>query len=161
MSERKATGAPRRVAEGKIRAWPKERGRGAEAVRWQVWIGHQLRRWRLAMDEGRGQTLKWVAFRVAMPPSRLSQIEGGHRRVDAIELLALAQAYGRGPEDLRRLFTPPSAADWKAVRERRTSDPRYSDGPGSAPVLPPTPDQSAPTRRGTRRNERRGPVPRP
>lgn len=53
-----------------------------------------LARLRLAREQS-GLTQEAVAHEVGKPQSYVSKCESGERRVDAIELLELAQVYGR------------------------------------------------------------------
>lgn len=116
--------ATSRRALPKRRPWPPvEPGRGVEAVRWQVWIGVQLREWRRRAPFGvrRGFTQAHAARRVGIRQDALSRLENGYRRVDAFELLACARAYSRSPADLAALFTPPTPERWAMIctdRER-------------------------------------------
>lgn len=123
------------------RPWPDDRGRGVEAVKWQVWIGHQLREWRRkarrAGDPTSGLHLKHVKDYVALLEDRVSRIESGERRLEAVELLALAEAYGRGTKDIAALFAPPTPDQWAQIYKARVQDPRFIKPPGARPALPP------------------------
>lgn len=102
----------------KRRPWPPiEPGRGVEAVRWQVWIGVQLREWRRRAPFGtrRGFTQTLAAQRLGLRQEALSRVENGFRRVDAVELLACARAYHRSPADLAGLFAPPTPERWAII----------------------------------------------
>jgi hypothetical protein len=105
-----------------------------------VWIGDQLRRWRLTADrDGSALMQKTAAVRTGLRQDVISQIELGWRRVDAVELCLFATVYGRSAADLARLFEPPSATAWAAILARRVPDRRFTAPPRRA--LPPFPSQ--------------------
>ncbi len=119
-------------ASWRRRPWPPVEGeRGVEAVRWQVWIGSQLREWRRQAPFGgrRGLTQGYAARRVGLRQDALSRLESGFRRVDAFELLVLAHAYARTPADLGLLFTPPTRERWAAICEGRTIAAEFTNPP--------------------------------
>lgn len=124
--------ATSRSASPKRRPWPPiEPGRGVEAVRWQVWIGVQLREWRLRAPFGtrRGFTQAHASRRLGLRQDALSRLENGFRRVDAVELLACARVYRRSPADLAALFTPPTPARWALICAGRASGAEFRKPP--------------------------------
>jgi hypothetical protein len=127
----------------KRQPWPTvDAGRGAEAVRWQVWLGVQLQEWRSSTPYGgrRGLTQAEAARRVGIRQESLSRLESGRRRTDAYELVVFARAYRRSTADIAALFTPPTAEQWAAVREGRVDVAVYRvppSGPASAPATHP------------------------
>ncbi len=119
------------------RPWPAIEGeRGAEAVRWQVWIGVQLRSWRkqAPFGHGRGMTQQQAARRLGLRQEALSRAESGQRRVDAYELLVFARTYQRLVTDLAALFSPPSPVEWMSIRQRFAPDPCFHEGPTGLPL---------------------------
>ena len=61
--------------------------------------------------------------------------------MDAVELLAFAQIYGKGPEDIGSLFRTPCVTEWAGVLVGRQPDPAFRDPPkewarGSAAARP-------------------------
>ena len=71
----------------------------------------------VAAREAAGLTQREVAHRLRRPQSYIAKIEGGERRVDVIEFIALAGAIGAAPTELfARLVTPRG----RAIRTRRS-----------------------------------------
>jgi transcriptional regulator with XRE-family HTH domain len=103
-------------------------------VKWQVWIGYQLRGWRMQADEGGGLPQKNLRPLAGLTEPMISRIESGERRVEAVELRALATAYSRRTADIAALFTPPTAAAWAKASRGRAPDPRFSAPPGVRPL---------------------------
>lgn len=126
--------------------WPAiDSGRDIDAVRWQVWIGVQLRAWRKAapFGRGRGMTQKQAAERLGLRQEALSRAESGQRRVDAYELLVFARAYQRQAADVANLFSPPSPEEWARVRRRFIDDARFHEAPrGLSPAVSRMPGQT-------------------
>jgi hypothetical protein len=109
--------------------WPAADRRTVAAVKWQVWIGYQLRTWRRSVNRGRGIPQQTAAPKAGMSAGALSEIEWGRRRVDAVELLALTHAYKRTTDDIAALFTAPTEDQWQLVRSRYALDSRFHDPP--------------------------------
>lgn len=134
---------PPEKREVRLQEWPAiDSTRDVDAVRWQVWIGVQLRSWRKAapFGRGRGMTQQQAAQRLGLRQEALSRAEIGQRRVDAYELLAFARAYQRQASDLAELFTPPTAEEWARVRRRFKDDARFRNMPtGLSPAAGATP----------------------
>jgi transcriptional regulator with XRE-family HTH domain len=55
-----------------------------------------------AAREVRGLKQQEVAARLGLPPSYLSKVEHGTRRLDVIEFIRIAQAIGADPSELMR-----------------------------------------------------------
>jgi hypothetical protein len=121
------------------RPWPDPKERGLEPAKWQAWIGYQLSRWRLmpgpedSFGTTNGLGNKQGASALKYPRDVLSQIEYGFRRVDPVDLLVFAIAYGKTPSDLAKLFSPPSPEAWSTVKDRYCVDPRFDEPPRGIP----------------------------
>lgn len=126
-----------RVADKLYVGWP-ERPRSVRERKWRAWIGFQLRAWRLAD----GFVLRGVAAVTGLKEHSLSEIESGRRGLDVVELAKLAAFYGRGPEDIVRLFTPPTPEQWLAVRRRFGQESQFANPPSMFPSAPPLPGPS-------------------
>jgi hypothetical protein len=105
-------------------------------VKWQVLIGTRLRQWRLTVPvpgtvppETRKLKQAHAGPAIGIKQDELSELERGHRRVDAVELRRLMVLYGREPAKLEELFVPPTDDEWKEIRSVRDPDERYWDPP--------------------------------
>ncbi len=112
--------------------WPTvEEGRTAESVKWQVWIGWQLRQWRRSAPFGRqvGMTQGHVAKLLGVRQEAVSRWERGDRRIDLVELALLATIYEKSPF-LSQLFVSPPRERWAVVQFGRVRDPQFAEPPG-------------------------------
>ena len=103
-------------------AWPSLR-RGLEAAKWQAWIGHGLAQWRANATANLKQ--KSRASLVGLAHDVLSRIETGNRRVDAVEIIALAKSYHKTPDAIAELFEAPTVEQWDDLRRSRKPDDRF------------------------------------
>jgi transcriptional regulator with XRE-family HTH domain len=109
--------------------WPASAALGVDAVKWRVWVGHQIGLWRGKGQRALSEVQKSVAGRAGIGQDALSLIETGQRRIEVGELVALAHALRKGPKDIAALFVPPTAADWAKVVELRRPDVRFRSPP--------------------------------
>ncbi len=98
-------------------------------MKWQVWIGWQLRSWRATAHHGTRMHQDAAAGRSGLNRDHLSRIESGERRLEVVELRALATTYGKNSAAIAALFTPPSTEQWTAVLQSREPDTRFTAPP--------------------------------
>jgi hypothetical protein len=114
-----------------LRPWPEFKRYGANAMKWQVWLGHQLRSWRLRADYGDAMAQKVAVRKSGIKQKQFSEIEWGRRRVAAVELWTLAEVYGKTPSDVAKLFRVPTADEWSQVTAKFERDRRFAAPPSA------------------------------
>ena len=122
---------------GRLPAWPRVGIQGLEAVKWQVWIGYQLREWRLHAGLNSGEMKQETAARLSgLRPTFLTALELGRQGPDVAELRELATLYKRSTTGIGELFVPPSTLEWDIVRKRFQADLTFRKPPTEKPIQP-------------------------